>query len=220
MTKMSDDELLDLIRQHSKMETYYWNVDPYIRWKLSFLTSSIEGKTVLDIGCNEGLYSFVAEQRGAKRVVSVDSNPYWLNSFEEIKSRIGSSCQQQICDVTNVSRLRERYDIVLYWDVYYHLDNPLKSLREVNKVVGDYMLFCGYSLESKFCECQDKPVAYLFEPYEMSNTDPTNVWGATLPCIQKMLKMAGFVSLTVDQTPDINPNRAMIKASHRGMLLA
>jgi tRNA (mo5U34)-methyltransferase len=52
-----------------------------------------EGKTVLDIGAWDGYYSFLAERRGASRVVALDHyawgvdfakrNPYWVECFEK-----------------------------------------------------------------------------------------------------------------------------------------
>jgi tRNA (mo5U34)-methyltransferase len=52
-----------------------------------------EGRTVLDIGAWDGYYSFLAERRGASRVVALDHyawgvdfakrNPYWVECFEK-----------------------------------------------------------------------------------------------------------------------------------------
>src|SRR5579859_2611907 len=51
------------------------------------------GRTVLDIGAWDGYYSFLAERRGAARVVALDHyvwgvefyrrNPYWVECFEK-----------------------------------------------------------------------------------------------------------------------------------------
>src|SRR5205823_11074218 len=40
--------------------------------KLLGLPEDLRGKTVLDVGCSDGYFSFACERRGAKRVVAID----------------------------------------------------------------------------------------------------------------------------------------------------
>lgn len=48
----------------------------------------LTGKTVLDVGAWDGFFSFTAEERGAKRVVSFDSY-VWPIDFDEYWNYIG-----------------------------------------------------------------------------------------------------------------------------------
>lgn len=53
-------------------------------WKLKFigLPEDLSGKTVLDIGAWDGAFSFIAEKRGAKRVLAIDY-PAWKKNRTE-----------------------------------------------------------------------------------------------------------------------------------------
>src|SRR5438876_6619638 len=52
------------------------------RYRLPFLPASFASLRVLDVGTFDGFYAFVAEARGAKRVVAVDSEQYveWVRA--------------------------------------------------------------------------------------------------------------------------------------------
>ena len=45
------------------------------------LPESMQGMRVLDIGCCEGFFSFEAERRGAREVVTIDPDPGALRRF-------------------------------------------------------------------------------------------------------------------------------------------
>lgn len=49
------------------------------------LADDLSGKEVLDIGCNEGFFSFECERRGAKRVLAIDKNQAAKEKFALIK---------------------------------------------------------------------------------------------------------------------------------------
>src|SRR5437016_7422927 len=52
------------------------------RYRLPFLPTSFAGLRVLDVGSFDGFYAFVAEARGATRVVAVDSEQHvdWVRA--------------------------------------------------------------------------------------------------------------------------------------------
>ena len=93
------------------------------------------GKTVLDIGCWDGYWSFYAERRGAKQVVALDdftqnwSNPSGIFLAKDLlKSKIEIIPD---CSVYDLAKLGRRFDIVLYLGVYYHLWDPLYAFIQV-----------------------------------------------------------------------------------------
>src|SRR4051794_13944185 len=51
--------------------------------------NDLRGKTVLDIGCNGGFYSFEMKRRGASRVVGVDHDPLYLNQARFARDQLG-----------------------------------------------------------------------------------------------------------------------------------
>lgn len=44
-------------------------------WTLERLPETLEGKTVLDVGCGSGVYCFEAARRGAREVIGLDGAP-------------------------------------------------------------------------------------------------------------------------------------------------
>jgi tRNA (mo5U34)-methyltransferase len=92
-------------------------------------------KTVLDIGCWDGYWSFYAERRGAKRVLATDdSGQNWAGEAgfmlagELLKSGVESDLQLSVYDL---GRLGSTYDIILCLGVYYHLFDPFYAFAQI-----------------------------------------------------------------------------------------
>ncbi|MEN8190065.1 MAG: class I SAM-dependent methyltransferase [Thermodesulfobacteriota bacterium] len=58
-------------------------------------------KSVLDLGCNLGYYSFLAERLGCRRVVGLDINPLMIRGCEILKKYYGlKRCSFMVADFT------------------------------------------------------------------------------------------------------------------------
>lgn len=72
--KLSEKEILRIVGEINQ-----WDRDAWIRktTRYNFITKQIpkdlKGKNVLDIGTLEGYFSFLAEKRGANRVLAIDN---------------------------------------------------------------------------------------------------------------------------------------------------
>ena len=103
---------------------------PAVKWRhlSKYIPADLSGKSVLDIGCNGGFYSLEMKRRGASRVVAIDSDVRYLK-----QARFAAQVQQADIDfrqlsVYDVGSLGERFDIVLFMGVLYHLRYPLLAL--------------------------------------------------------------------------------------------
>ncbi|HET9623316.1 MAG TPA: TIGR04290 family methyltransferase [Kofleriaceae bacterium] len=104
--------------------------------------ADLTGKTVLDIGCNAGFYAFEMKRRGAARVVGIDSDPRYLAQARLASEVLGLEVELRELDTYRVAELGERFDLVLFMGVLYHLRHPLLALdRLYDHVVGDRLLF-------------------------------------------------------------------------------
>ncbi|MDZ7697136.1 MAG: methyltransferase domain-containing protein [Deltaproteobacteria bacterium] len=87
-----------------------------------------EGKTVLDIGCWDGMFSFFAERRGAKEVVAADDYSQNWSTPEGIRlvRDVLNSSIKIVDDMSiyQVAKLQQKFDIILCFGVYYHLADP------------------------------------------------------------------------------------------------
>jgi tRNA (mo5U34)-methyltransferase len=118
----------------------------------------------------------------------------------------GAEIELRKLDVYDVAKLGERFDLVLFMGVFYHLRHPLLALDLLyDHVVGDTMVFQSLMRGSKdvqmlapdyhFWETDifDKPgypLMYFVE--RRYSHDPTNWWIPNNAAAEAMLRSAGF----------------------------
>ena len=195
------------------------------------LPADLEGRSVLDIGCNAGFYSFEMKRRGAGRVLGIDHDERYLEQarfaskvlgFDEIEFRRG--------EVWDVGALGERFDLVIFMGVLYHLRHPLLALDLIQEhVAGDLLLF--QSLQAGSDEAfQPEPDYEFHENLGVFNEpgwprlhfieqryagDPTNWWVPNAACSAAMLRSAGF-EILAQPISDVFMCRRQGKASAGG----
>ena len=108
------------------------------------LPDDLSGMTVLDIGCNAGFYSMEMKRRGASRVLGIDWDERYLAQARLAADALGyaDSVEFRRLSVYDVATLGERFDLVIFMGVLYHLRHPLLALDLIREhVAGDLMLF-------------------------------------------------------------------------------
>jgi len=99
------------------------------------------GKSVLDIGCWDGYWSFDAQRRGAKEVLATDDVTQNWSGGEGLKiakQLFQSSVEiNQEMSVYKLSSLQRKFDIVLCLGVFYHLVDPFRALAEIRHCCHD-----------------------------------------------------------------------------------
>lgn len=158
------------------------------------LPSDLTGKSVLDIGAWDGVFTFEAERRGASRVLATDSYCWsgegWgtKEGFLTASRILGSRADDLEIDVMDLSPDKVgTFDLVLFVGVLYHLRHPLLALERVASVTGDQLIF-----DSHTAKVEDPDPVMLFYPGTELNDDPTNWWGANPPAVEAMLRDVGF----------------------------
>ncbi|WP_315764500.1 TIGR04290 family methyltransferase [Sphingomonas sp. Y38-1Y] len=187
------------------------------------LPADLTGKSVLDIGCNAGFYSVEMARRGAARVLGIDSDDRYLAQARLATDALGfDTVEFAKCSVYDVASLGERFDVVIFMGVLYHLRHPLLALDLIREhVAGDLMLF--QTMQQGSAEVLDvaedhpfflpgttTPPPYFDDPaYPKLHFierrfagDWTNWWAPNAAATQAMLRAAGF---TVQRTaePDV-----------------
>lgn len=93
------------------------------------------GKTVLDVGCWDGYWSFYAERRGAKHVLAADDvSQNWAGNrgLQLARSLLHSSIEtRDDVSVYDLQSLGQTFDVVLCLGVYYHLVDPFHALAQI-----------------------------------------------------------------------------------------
>jgi tRNA (mo5U34)-methyltransferase len=92
-------------------------------------------RTVLDIGCWDGYWSFYSERRGASRVLATDdSTQNWTGSagFQIAKELLNSSVESDLqLSVYELDKLASKFDIILCLGVFYHLLDPFYAFSQI-----------------------------------------------------------------------------------------
>src|SRR4051812_13255656 len=86
---------------------------PRLKWRrfAHAIPHDLCGKTVLDIGCNGGFYSIQMKQRGADRVVGIDSDLRYLRQAQLAAEILELDIELRQLSVYDVGELRERFDV-------------------------------------------------------------------------------------------------------------
>lgn len=172
------------------------------------LPTDLTGKSVLDIGCNAGFYSFEMKRRGAARIVGLDTDERYLEQARLAADVYGyRDIEWRRMDVYSVAQLAEKFDLVIFMGVLYHLRHPLLALdRLFDHVVGDRLLFQSMLrgpavipptqpdypfAETAVFERPGHPAMYFVEHRYAG--DWTNWWIPNRAGVEAMLRSAGFV---------------------------
>jgi tRNA (mo5U34)-methyltransferase len=181
---------------------------PTVKWRKfeRAIPADLTGKTVLDIGCNAGFYCIQMKRRGAARVLGIDSDPAYLAQARFAAEMAGANVEFRQMDVYRAAELREKFDVVLFMGVIYHLRHPLLALDILHEhVVKDVLVFQSLlrgstdiaSLdfdypfrETRLFESAGYPVLHFVEHRYAG--DPTNWWIPNRACAEAMLRSSGF----------------------------
>ena len=172
----------------------------------SELPEDLTGRTVLDIGCNAGFYAIDMKRRGAERVVGIDEDDRYLEQARLACEVTGCEVELRKLSVYDVARLGEKFDVVLFMGVLYHLRHPLLALDLLHEhVTRDMLVFQSLQRGSE-------EVAELQPDYDFEQTDQfhhpgypklhfvereyahdwTNWWIPNRACSEAMLRAAGY----------------------------
>ncbi len=188
---------------------------PRVKWEgfRHAVPRDLSGMTVLDIGCNAGFYSFEMESRGAQRVVGIDWDERYLKQARYAAEVLGSSvCFQQL-SVWQVAELQEKFDLVIFMGVLYHLRHPLLALDLIHEHVAKNLLLFQ-SMQRGSEQVAEVAPDYTFHQTDMFDEasypklhfvehayaqDQTNWWIPNKSCAEAMLRSAGFA---IDSNPE------------------
>jgi len=79
------------------------NLQPPKSESIASVLLDLKPKTVVDIGCSEGYYSFMAESCGARSVLGIDFSEKVINFASQISISRKSVCKFAYCDLTGLS---------------------------------------------------------------------------------------------------------------------
>ena len=188
--------------------THFLGDYPNVKWRrfAGIIPDRLEGKTVLDIGCNAGFYAMEMKRRGAERVLGLDTGEEYLAQARFAAEVSGLRIEFRKMSAYDVGQLREKFDLVIFMGVLYHLRHPLLALDLIHEHVADDLLLF------QSMQRGDSRVDAIARNYDFWTTDqfdstgyprlhfiehkyaddPTNWWVPNRACVEAMLRSAGF----------------------------
>jgi tRNA (mo5U34)-methyltransferase len=154
------------------------------------------------------------KRRGAARVVAVDHDPRYLAQARLAAEVSGLEIELRELSVYDVAALGERFDVVLFMGVLYHLRHPLLALDLLRAHVARELLVFQSMLrgsEGRLAPAPDYPFSErdVFDHPAWPKlhfvegsyaADETNWWIPNRACAEAMLRSAGFAPERVPGT--------------------
>jgi tRNA (mo5U34)-methyltransferase len=179
--------------------------------------------SVLDVGTFDGFYAFLAEARGARRVVAVDNEQYrvWVKSrwnvelegcegFTSIRELLGSKVEYRRLDAFDLDQLEETFDFIFCFGILHRVDNPtglLKVLRRRLSPAGR-VLIETYGSADRALEAS--AAIQVYEAGEVYARDDFVHWGFTPAGLRRLARDAGYEGFELFDAPVIDGHPRVI----------
>ena len=187
----------------------HWLGDfPSFKWQqlATHLPQDLAGWSCLDIGCNAGFYTFELAGRGAS-VLGIDVDERYLRQARWAAKQFDLQDQVRFerMQVYDLARRDERFDLILFMGVLYHLRYPMLGMDIVAQRVNRLLVF--QTLEMPGDEIFDAAADYTIDQRDVLREpgwpkaafvehhfvgDPTNWWVLNRACSEAMLRSAGM----------------------------
>ena len=181
---------------------------PAVKWRqiAPFIPEDLGGWQVLDVGCNAGFYTFELARRGAE-VTAIDVDPHYLRQARWAAQEYGLQRKVEFrqASIYELGGSGERYDLVCFLGVLYHLRHPLLALDilrnlTLRQMVLQTLTMPGQSVIrppdsitlSDRLQLTRRGWPHLAFIENALESDPTNWWAPNHACVEAMVRAAGF----------------------------
>ena len=184
---------------------------PGTKWREMepFLPRDLTGWRALDIGCNAGFYTFELARRGAT-VTGIDHDEHYLRQarWAAAQFAVQERVQFRRQSVYELAGTAQRYDLILFMGVLYHLRHPLLALDLVAEHAEKLVVLQTLTLEDEDDEIRIRqaPRDVPFRADELAKPgwpamafiekrlagDPTNWWVPNHAAVEAMARSAGL----------------------------
>ena len=209
----------------SSRELYTPGVARDHRYRIPALPDDFGGMSVLDVGTFDGFYAFLAEARGARRVIAVDNEQYraWVSSrwgveleggegFEAIRELLGSQVEYRRIDAFDLDRLEEEFDLILCFGILHRVEHPIGLLKVLRRrlAANGRVLIETYGAAER--TIASSAAIQVYEPGEVYARDDFVYWGFSPGGLSRLARAAGFEGFELFDAPVVDGHPRVIGA--------
>ena len=167
---------------------------------------TLEGKRVIDVGCNAGGFSVEAARLGAEYVLGLDVADRYLDQANfiiralDLKQVEFKKMALADCDEAKIGM----FDVTFCFGILYHLENPVYEMKQLASVTRDIMLIDANVYQTPFSR---KSLWKMNVPRVVDSDDKTTTaaWRTDKCCqfkpnvraVIEMLDVLGFSEVEV-----------------------
>ena len=196
------------------------------RYRIPAMPGSFAGLRVLDVGTFDGFYAFLAEARGARRVVAVDNEQYieWVRArwgielaggegLRAIHRLLGSKVEYRKLDAFELDTLDERFDFAFCCGILHRVEAPRRLLEVLHRRMapGGRTLLETHGV---FADSRDGDPIHRYAPGEVYPDDEYVYWGFTEGGLDLLAREAGWAGFELFDAPLIDRHPRIIGTLH------
>lgn len=187
------------------------------RYHLPAIPEDFSGTRVLDVGTFDGFYAFLAEARGADRVVAIDNEQYvhWVKSrwgielngsegFGAIHRLLNSKVEYRKLDAFDLDQLNEQFDLIFCFGILHRVYNPLGLLRGLrDRLDSDGRLLVEtHGVPND--EGSEHGAVRVPKAGEVYKHDAYVFWEFTTGSLERLARYAGYRKMELNDAPVID----------------
>ncbi|MBR8462039.1 tRNA 5-methoxyuridine(34)/uridine 5-oxyacetic acid(34) synthase CmoB [Campylobacter sp. faydin G-140] len=168
----------------------------FIKFNLLKPHLNLNGKSVADVGCNNGYYMFRMLGLGAKEIVGFDPSLHTLLQFKFINHFVRSNIIYEPLGVEHLPHYGRKFDTIFCLGVIYHRSDPIKMLKELKGALntnGEVFLDTMYI---------DMDGEFALTPKNTYSKIPNIYFVPTIKALQNWCERAKFKEFEILATKD------------------
>ena len=175
----------------------------FIKFNILAPHLNLAGKSVADVGCNNGYYMFKMLEYGPKSITGFDPSVHTFLQFKFLNKFIRSNIAYELLGVESLPEYGVKFDTIFCLGVIYHRSDPIKMLKELKMALnpgGELFLDTMYiDMDGDFVLC----------PKDRYSKIPNIYFVPTLSALQNWCERAKFRDFTLLKTKatDLNEQR-------------
>ena len=175
----------------------------FIKYNLLKPHFDLKGKSVADIGCNNGYYLFRMLQDEPKELIGFDPSGLYKSQFDFINHFIKSDIIFEMLGVEHLGIYEKKFDVIFCLGVLYHRSDPIATLKSLAQglVKGGELFLDTFMIDGENEIC--------LTPKKTYSKIPNIYFIPTIPALKNWLERAKFGDIEIIKVKktDLNEQR-------------